>query len=122
MCFKACMAERIKEQRHDRSFVGNNSRLEGKAVSYDYFERWSAPMFKRIADRLIRVIDGQLPRWGAPRLEAFAERARDELTKVSTFTGQVQDLIGGGETAAWSTPGARATRTTSGWSAPSTSG
>jgi long-chain acyl-CoA synthetase len=69
------------------------ARLESGPVSYDYFERWSAPMFKRIADRLIETIDDKLPRWGAPRLEAFAERARDELTKVSTFTGQVQDLI-----------------------------
>jgi long-chain acyl-CoA synthetase len=69
------------------------ARLESGPVSYDYFERWSAPMFKRIADRLIETIDDKLPRWGAPRLEAFAERARDELAKVSTFTGQVQDLI-----------------------------
>ena len=69
------------------------ARLESGPVSYEHFERWSAPMFKRIADRLIATIDDKLPRWGAPRLEAFAERARDELTKVSTFTGQVQDLI-----------------------------
>jgi long-chain acyl-CoA synthetase len=69
------------------------ARLEGVAVSYDHFERWSAPMFKRVADRLIGVIDDQLPRWGAPRIEAFAERAREELVKVSTFTGQVQGLI-----------------------------
>jgi long-chain acyl-CoA synthetase len=69
------------------------ARLEGMPVTYDHFERWSAPMFKRIADRLIGVIDDKLPRWGAPRLEAFAERARDELAKISTFTGQVQHLI-----------------------------
>jgi len=69
------------------------ARLEGMAVSYDHFERWSAPMFKRVADRLIAAIDDKLPRWGAPRVEALAERARDELVKLSTFTGQVQDLI-----------------------------
>ena len=69
------------------------ARLEGMAVSYDHFERWSAPMFKRVADRLIAAIDDRLPRWGTPRLEALAERARDELVKVSTFTGQVTDLI-----------------------------
>ena len=67
------------------------ARLEGKSVDYDYFNRFSAPMFKRVA--LIKVIDEKLPRWGAPRLEAFAERARDELVKVTTFTGQVQSLI-----------------------------
>jgi long-chain acyl-CoA synthetase len=69
------------------------ARLESRPVSYERFDRWSAPMFKRIADRLIETIDERLPRWGAPRLEAFAERARDELVKVSTFTGQVKDLI-----------------------------
>ncbi|MBC7975405.1 MAG: AMP-binding protein, partial [Myxococcales bacterium] len=69
------------------------ARLESMPVTYEHFERWSAPMFKRIADRLIETIDDKLPKWGAPRLEAFAERARDELVKVSTFTGQVQDLI-----------------------------
>ena len=69
------------------------ARLESGPVSYEYFERWSAPMFKRVADRLIATIDDKLPRWGAPRLEAVAERARDELEKISTFTGQVQSLI-----------------------------
>ena len=69
------------------------ARLESGPVTYDYFERWSAPRFKRIADRLIETIDDKLPRWGAPRLEAVAERARDELEKISTFTGQVQSLI-----------------------------
>jgi len=69
------------------------ARLEGLPVTYEHFQRFSAPMFKRIADGLIETIDTRLPRWGAPRLEAFAERARDELQKVSTFTGQVQQLI-----------------------------
>ncbi len=69
------------------------ARLEGMPVTYDHFEKWSAPMFKRVADALIGVIDDKLPKWGAPRVEAFAERARDELQKVSTFTGQVTELV-----------------------------
>ncbi|MGE0548788.1 MAG: AMP-binding protein [Kofleriaceae bacterium] len=69
------------------------ARLESMPVSYEHFDRWSAPMFKRIADRLIETIDDKLPRWGAPRLEAFAERAREELVKVSTFTGQIKELV-----------------------------
>jgi long-chain acyl-CoA synthetase len=69
------------------------ARLEPMPVTYEHFERRSAPMFKRIADKLIEAIDEKLPRWGAPRLEAFAERARDELAKVSTFTGQVTELV-----------------------------
>ncbi len=50
-------------------------------------------MFKRVADKLISVIDNRLPSWGAPRVEAVAERARDELLKVATFTGQVKELV-----------------------------
>jgi long-chain acyl-CoA synthetase len=69
------------------------ARLEAVSVTYDAFESRSAPRFKRVADALIDVIDTKLPRWGAPRVEAFAERAREELLRISTFTGQVKDLI-----------------------------
>jgi long-chain acyl-CoA synthetase len=69
------------------------ARLEGLPVTYEHFNKWSAPMFKRVADRLIHVIDEKLPKWGAPRIEAFAERAREELQKVSVFTGQVNELV-----------------------------
>ena len=48
-------------------------------------------MFKRVADALIHADRRQAAAAGARRaLEALAERARDELQKVSTFTGQVQ--------------------------------
>ena len=69
------------------------ARLEPKPVSYDLFNRRSAPLFKKAADSLIHVIDEKLPKWGAPRVEAFAERARDELQKISTFTGQIIELV-----------------------------
>jgi long-chain acyl-CoA synthetase len=69
------------------------ARLESRPVTYEHFDKWSAPMFKRIADKLIHVIDEKLPSWGAPRVEAIAERAREELTKVSTFTGQINQLV-----------------------------
>ncbi|MDQ3296341.1 MAG: AMP-binding protein [Myxococcota bacterium] len=90
----------VRQHHRDKSDAGEDklrskirARLEPMPVTYEQFERRSAPMLKRIADRLIDTIDEKLPRWGAPRLEAFAERARDELVKVSTFTGQVQELI-----------------------------
>ncbi len=69
------------------------ARFESGAVSYEQFDRLSAPMIKRVADALINVIDDKLPKWGAPRLHAFAERARDELNKVSVFTGQINELV-----------------------------
>lgn len=69
------------------------ARLEAMPVTYETFEKYSAPMFKKLADGLIDVIDEKLPKWGAPRVEAFAERAREELQKVSTFTGQINELV-----------------------------
>jgi long-chain acyl-CoA synthetase len=69
------------------------ARLEGMPVTYPQFNLTSAPMVKRIADRLSTEIDERLPRWGAPRLAAWAERAKDELSKISRFSGQVIDLI-----------------------------
>jgi len=77
----------------DRQRSRLRARLEPVPVTYEHFQKYSAPMFKRIADGLIKVIDEKLPKWGAPRVEAFAERARDELQKVSVFTGQVNELI-----------------------------
>ncbi|MCA9680209.1 MAG: AMP-binding protein, partial [Myxococcales bacterium] len=68
-------------------------RLESMPVTYDQFNRRSAPLFKRLAEGLSARIDDHLPRWGTPRLEAWAERAKDELGKISRFTGQVIDLI-----------------------------
>ncbi|MBK9070238.1 MAG: AMP-binding protein [Myxococcales bacterium] len=69
------------------------ARLEGLAVSYDHFNRFSAPMIRRAADASSAWIDSNLPRWGAPRLEALAERAQEELAGISRFTGQVIDLV-----------------------------
>ncbi len=68
-------------------------RLEGRAVTYDEFQRWSSPLLKRVADGLIKTIDERMPSWGAPRLEAMAARATDELRKVSQFSDQVIGLM-----------------------------
>ncbi|MBK9031849.1 MAG: AMP-binding protein [Myxococcales bacterium] len=67
-------------------------RREGRRVSQETFDRFSAPMMKRLADGAIKMIDTHLPRWGAPRLEALAARAKDELARISRFTGQVVEL------------------------------
>ncbi len=69
------------------------ARLVGDSVPYEQFERRSAPMIKKLADGALNILDTKLPRWGTPRLDAFAERAREELKKVSAFTGQVTDLV-----------------------------
>jgi long-chain acyl-CoA synthetase len=69
------------------------ARLETGPVSYETFEKWSAPAIKKVADSLIKLIDDKLPKWGAPRVEALGERAREKLQNVSTFTGQINELV-----------------------------
>ncbi|HTE52212.1 MAG TPA: AMP-binding protein [Kofleriaceae bacterium] len=69
------------------------ARLEGFPVDHDTFRRSSAPQIKRVADRLVREIDRRVPRWGAPRVVALAERVVDELNNVSEFTGRVIELM-----------------------------
>jgi long-chain acyl-CoA synthetase len=69
------------------------ARLETFPVSYDRFQRYSAPQFKWAAERLSEAMDRHVPRWGAPRLQAMAERAQDKLGRVSEFTTQVIEMI-----------------------------
>jgi len=48
------------------------ARLETGPVTYEHFEKWSAPAIKKVADKLIDLIDTKLPRWGAPRVRRSA--------------------------------------------------
>lgn len=81
------------ERGEDKLRSRMRARLEAYSVTYEQFERYSAPMIKKLADSLIGVIDHRMPTWGAPRVEAIGERVRDELTKLSRFTGQIGELI-----------------------------
>ena len=69
------------------------ARLEGVAVQPAVFDRWSAPQIKRAADGTSAAIDKYLPRWGAPRLTALAERAQEELEKASKFAQRATDVM-----------------------------
>jgi long-chain acyl-CoA synthetase len=69
------------------------SRLEPIPVDKQRWSRASAPMWKGLADGLIRALDERVPRWGAPRLQAMAEHAREKLEQVSSLTGQTVDLF-----------------------------
>src|SRR5205814_4188903 len=60
------------------------SRLEPIPVPRERWRRTSDPMWKGIADGLIRAIDDAVPRWGAPRLQAMAEHAKEKLSQVSS--------------------------------------
>jgi long-chain acyl-CoA synthetase len=83
----------LADEGEDPTINRIRARLEAFPVSETRFRRFSAPSLKWAADRVSRAIDERLPSWGAPRLAAMAERAKDELQRVSEFTGQVSDLI-----------------------------
>ncbi len=69
------------------------ARREAHPVTRDQFNRLSTPQIKRLANRVSKVIDDRLPTWGVPRLAAMAERAQEELTKVSDFSDQIIGLM-----------------------------
>ncbi len=69
------------------------SRREAHPVSRATFDKLGTPQLKRVVDRLSKEIDERLPKWGAPRLAAFAERAQEELGKVSMMSEQVIGLM-----------------------------
>jgi long-chain acyl-CoA synthetase len=68
-------------------------RLEPVPVSKDRFNRTSAPLWRSLADGLARVIDERSPRWGAPRLQGFAEHAKQRLEQIAQFAKQTDDLF-----------------------------
>jgi long-chain acyl-CoA synthetase len=90
----------VRGHYRDKAKAGENAlvnhlraRLEAVVVSPETFDRRSAPRIKGLVDGVSRAIDRWLPRWGAPRLAAVAERAQDELGKLSEFTGRAAELI-----------------------------
>jgi long-chain acyl-CoA synthetase len=90
----------VRKMHKARADAGENvlqnrlrARMEAYPVSFDEFERSTVPRLKRWSHKLTEEIDRRVPTWGAPRLQAWAERAKDELGKVSAFTQQVTDVI-----------------------------
>ena len=69
------------------------SRLEPVRVSPEEWRSRSAPRVKTVAEGLIKTIDAWTPRWGAPRISAMAERAKDKLSAVAQLSGKTADAI-----------------------------
>lgn len=69
------------------------SRLEPIAVSREVYNARSAPMWKSLATRLRDKLDEVRPTWGAPRVAALADRAKEKLTRVAEVAGQTDELF-----------------------------
>jgi len=69
------------------------SRIEPQSVSLQQFNATSAPLFHKFAQKAKSLIDEHRPTWGAPRVAAWLDRARDELDEVEAKTRTVVGLI-----------------------------
>ncbi|HYO71594.1 MAG TPA: AMP-binding protein, partial [Archangium sp.] len=67
------------------------SRLEPMPASRFVFENFSAPAFVKGARLLRKAIDEVKPGWGAPKVQAVLEKARDSLSNLEE---QGQSLMG----------------------------
>ncbi|WNG24597.1 AMP-binding protein [Cystobacter fuscus] len=69
------------------------SRIEPMPASRFVFENFSAPMFVKGARLLRQAIDEVKPAWGAPKVQAVMERAREALTEVEEQGEGLMGLI-----------------------------
>jgi len=69
------------------------SRLEPQPVSKRSFLSRSAPLFATGARLLRKGIEDHGPRWGAPRVSAMLERAKEQLQRVEEQAGSLSALI-----------------------------
>ncbi len=69
------------------------SRLEPQPVSKARFESSSSPLFIRTARALKETIDEVKPKWGAPRVSALLDKAKEKLDDIESQAGSVKMLI-----------------------------
>lgn len=72
---------------------GLRSRREPKAVGKTQFELTSSPLFAKGAKWLVKQIDENGPTWGAPRVSAMLEHAKEKLTEVAETADGVNLIV-----------------------------
>src|SRR5262249_49341132 len=79
------------------------SRVEPQPVSKRSFLARSAPLFATGARLLRQGIEDHGPRWGAPRVSAMLERAREQLGRVEEQAGSLSSLTDLSPPSLWET-------------------
>ena len=69
------------------------ARLETIPGSKERFDRISAPLAHKATRGLLGLLDRITPRWGAPRAQALADRARQKLEEIESLSGQTLELF-----------------------------
>ncbi|MBL9039936.1 MAG: AMP-binding protein [Archangium sp.] len=72
---------------------GLRSRLEPRSISKELFNLTSTPMFSKGAKWLTEVIDEKRPTWGAPKVSALLDHAREKLTDVADQANRVNVIV-----------------------------
>jgi long-chain acyl-CoA synthetase len=86
---------RYFQNRDEGSTIWNQllARMEPIPVSKERYQRGSAPLWKSVSKNLATLIDDVTPRWGAPRLQGIAERAKERLSQIASLASQTDDLF-----------------------------
>ncbi len=85
---------RFREREKGNAFLNNlRSRFEPRATSKPLFNTVSAPVIQKGARWLQQQIDERKPQWGAPRLGAMLERAKDSLSALEERTATVNMIV-----------------------------
>jgi long-chain acyl-CoA synthetase len=89
----------FKRRRFRNKKTGNavindlRGRLEPQAISKAAFGLMSSPLFSRGAKWLKDTIDERQPTWGAPRVSAFLDKAKETLTDVAEQADGVNNIV-----------------------------
>src|SRR5262249_45013457 len=62
------------------------ARLESIPVSRERWEKTSAPALRKLATGASKWLEDHRPGWGAPRVDAWIDRAKDKLGRVERLT------------------------------------
>ncbi len=69
------------------------ARMEFRPVSYAEYDRWSIPLFKRIADGASAALDKARPTWGGGRFAEIVDRLKDKIDSVKRVTDEAHSNI-----------------------------
>ena len=69
------------------------ARMESKAVTPEYFQATSAPMFNAAAKKASGLLDRVRPRWGGGRLTEFVDHAKQAVERVEELTRETKEAF-----------------------------
>ncbi|HEY0713555.1 MAG TPA: AMP-binding protein, partial [Polyangia bacterium] len=69
------------------------ARMEFRPVTYEEYDKYSIPLFKRMADKAVDLLDKARPSWGGGRFAEIVDRVKDKLDDVKRLTDEAHSNI-----------------------------